>query len=128
MAPLDYAIFDADNHYYEAEDAFIRHIDPRMRKRCMQWGEVDGRKRLLVPLPCGIAKLKASVLGLLPKPLLTMDQVELLKSDNIVSEAAVTDGRTLEGLGIAPQGVDAIVPGYLYRYRKAGQFTRPTHA
>ena len=46
----------------------------------------------------------------------------------LVSEAAIADGRTLEGLGIAPQGVEAIVPGYLYRYRKAGQFTRPTHA
>ena len=40
--------FDADNHYYEAEDAFIRHIDPAMAKRCMQWAEVDGKRRLLV--------------------------------------------------------------------------------
>ena len=48
MADLDFAIFDADNHYYEAEDAFTRHIDPRMAKRAMQWGQVDGRKTLLV--------------------------------------------------------------------------------
>ena len=48
MASLDFAIFDADNHYYEAEDAFTRHIDPRMAKRAMQWGQVDGRKTLLV--------------------------------------------------------------------------------
>ncbi len=40
--------FDADNHYYEAEDAFIRHVDPKMRGRCMRWAEVDGKKRLLV--------------------------------------------------------------------------------
>ncbi len=48
MAQLDFQVFDADNHYYEAEDAFTRHIDPSMRKRCMQGAEVGGRKRLLV--------------------------------------------------------------------------------
>ena len=48
MAQLPFQAFDADQHYYEAEDAFIRHIDPRMKKRCMQWAEIDGRKRLLV--------------------------------------------------------------------------------
>lgn len=45
---LGFASFDADNHYYEAEDAFIRHIEPSMAKRCMQWAEINGRKRLLV--------------------------------------------------------------------------------
>jgi predicted TIM-barrel fold metal-dependent hydrolase len=40
--------FDADNHYYEAEDAFIRHVEPKMRGRCMRWAEIDGKKRLLV--------------------------------------------------------------------------------
>jgi predicted TIM-barrel fold metal-dependent hydrolase len=45
---LEFLAFDCDNHYYEAEDAFIRHIDPRYRKRAMQWAEVDGRRRLLV--------------------------------------------------------------------------------
>ena len=48
MASLDFKAFDADNHYYEAEDAFIRHVDPKMHKRCMQWAEINGRKRLLV--------------------------------------------------------------------------------
>ncbi|MEM7142316.1 MAG: amidohydrolase family protein [Actinomycetota bacterium] len=48
MAALDYQAFDADNHYYEAEDAFTRHVDPKMHKRCMQWAEINGRKRLLV--------------------------------------------------------------------------------
>ncbi len=48
MAALDYRAFDADNHYYEAEDAFLRHVDPKMHKRCMQWAEINGRKRLLV--------------------------------------------------------------------------------
>jgi predicted TIM-barrel fold metal-dependent hydrolase len=48
MAALGFQAFDADNHYYEAEDAFIRHVDPKMHKRCMQWADVNGRKRLLV--------------------------------------------------------------------------------
>jgi predicted TIM-barrel fold metal-dependent hydrolase len=40
--------FDLDNHYYEATDAFIRHIDPKMAKRCMQWADIGGKQRLLV--------------------------------------------------------------------------------
>ncbi len=48
MADLGFRAFDADNHYYEAEDAFTRHIDKRMAKRCMQWAEVDGKRRFLV--------------------------------------------------------------------------------
>jgi len=44
----DYGVFDADNHYYEAPDAYIRHIDPKMAKRAVQWADVDGRRRLLV--------------------------------------------------------------------------------
>ena len=48
MAQLPFQAFDADQHYYEAEDAFIRHIDRRMKKRCMQWATIEGRKRLLV--------------------------------------------------------------------------------
>ncbi|HUE47378.1 MAG TPA: complex I NDUFA9 subunit family protein [Aestuariivirgaceae bacterium] len=82
------------------------------------------RRRMLVPIPWAIARLQAAVLQLLPSPPLTMDQVELLKSDNIVSEAAIRDGRTLEGLEIAPQAMEAIVPEYLVRFRRAGQFAR----
>jgi predicted TIM-barrel fold metal-dependent hydrolase len=48
MSELGYRAFDADNHYYEHEDAFIRHIDPRFKRRAMQWAEVGGRKCLLV--------------------------------------------------------------------------------
>ena len=61
---------------------------------------------------------------MLPKPMLTRDQVRLLRSDNTVSPSAVAEKRTLEGLGIAPSSVEAIVPAYLYRFRKAGQFER----
>jgi NADH dehydrogenase len=84
-----------------------------------------GRKRLLVPLPWRVARIQAMILELLPKPMLTTDQLELLKSDNIVSVEAKAEGRTLEGLGIMPRGIEAIVPAYLYRYRKAGEFSAP---
>ncbi len=81
-----------------------------------------GRRRLLVPLPFAIAQLQAFFLQFLPKPLLTPDQVELLKHDNVVSEEAVREGRTLPGLGIEPTAMEAIVPSYLWRFRKTGQF------
>jgi len=88
------------------------------------------RRRLLLPLPFGVAKLQAAIfelvsklpLRVLSKPLLTRDQVELLRYDNVVSDTARRDGLTLEGLGITPQSVAAIVPTYLWRFRKAGQF------
>jgi NADH dehydrogenase len=81
------------------------------------------RKRLLLPLPFFAAKLKATMLQFMPPPLtLTPDQVELLRVDNVVSEAAKAEGRTLQGLGIAAESIEAIVPSYLWRFRKAGQF------
>jgi NADH dehydrogenase len=80
------------------------------------------RKRMLVPVPFALAEVKAWFLQFLPKPPLTPDQVELLKSDNVVSDAAKRDGRTLEGLGIAPIAMAAVAPTYLWRFRKTGQF------
>ena len=80
------------------------------------------RKRLLVPLPFFVARLQAMMLQYLPSPLLTPDQVELLRVDNVVSEAAKAESRTLQGLGIAPEPIEAIVPSYLWRFRKTGQF------
>jgi uncharacterized protein YbjT (DUF2867 family) len=82
-----------------------------------------GRRRLLVPVPFALMKFKATFLQFLPKPPITPDQVELLKSDNVVSDAAKHDGRTLEGIGVTPETIDAIVPTYLWRFRKAGQFS-----
>ncbi|MCC6890563.1 MAG: complex I NDUFA9 subunit family protein [Hyphomicrobiales bacterium] len=84
---------------------------------------VTGRPRLLLPLPFALAQVQAWFLQFLPKPPLTPDQVELLKSDNVVSEAARREGRTLEGLGISPVALEAVAPTYLWRFRKAGQFT-----
>ena len=87
--------------------------------------ETIGRKRLLIPVPWPIAKALGRVMGILPFALLTADQVELLKTDNVVSEAATREGRDLASLGIKAHGIQGIVPSYLYRYRKAGQFTVP---
>jgi uncharacterized protein YbjT (DUF2867 family) len=80
------------------------------------------RRRLLVPVPFGLMKLPAALLQFLPKPPITPDQIELLKRDNVVSADAKRDGRTLEGLGIMPESMEAIVPTYLWRFRKTGQF------
>ncbi len=80
-----------------------------------------GRKRLLVDLPFGLAALQARFLAVLPNPPLTPDQVELLKSDNIVSPGALG----FEELGITPPtAVEAILPTYLDRFRKGGWYAR----
>src|SRR2546429_9673104 len=78
------------------------------------------RRRLLVPIPFALAKFQAGFLQFLPKPLLTPDQVELLRGDAIVSETAKREGRTLEALGIEPLAMAAVVPLYLWRVRQSG--------
>jgi uncharacterized protein YbjT (DUF2867 family) len=83
-----------------------------------------GRRRLLLPLPFPLASLQATFLQLLPKPLLTPDQVKLLQVDNVVSPEAEREGRTLRAFGIEPATIAAIVPTYLWRFRKYGQFER----
>jgi uncharacterized protein YbjT (DUF2867 family) len=75
--------------------------------------KVIGRRRLLVPLSFELATLQARVLELLPVPPLTRDQVELLKTDNVVGANA----RTLADLGITPTPIELVVPDYLDRYR-----------
>jgi NADH dehydrogenase len=84
------------------------------------------RRRLLVPIPFALAKAQASLLQWMPKPPLTPDQVELLRSDNVVSAQAKREGRTLETLGIDPIAMASIVPSYLWRFRKSGQFAKRT--
>ncbi len=75
-----------------------------------------GRKRFLVSIPYSVGALQARLLELLPKPLLTRDQLLLLQRDNVVSPGALT----LADLGIAPKAVEAIVPTYLARFRRGG--------
>ena len=87
--------------------------------------DITDRRRMLVTLPFGLAKFQALFLQFAPGPLkLTPDQVELLRTDNVVSGAAKTAGLTLEGLGITPDSLEAIGPQYLWRFRPAGQFQR----
>jgi NADH dehydrogenase len=94
-------------------------------RQCMEeMLRVIERKRLLVNVPWSIARMQGAVLGMLPKPLLTRDQVIQLGIDNVVSAEAKKERRTLEGIGIAGETVGTILPSYLWRYRVAGQFTR----
>ena len=86
---------------------------------------ITERKRMLVSLPFRLARLQALFLQFAPGPLkLTPDQVELLRSDNVVSESTKAEGLTLEGLGILPDSMEAVLPQYLWRFRKAGQFSQ----
>ncbi|MBX3581965.1 MAG: complex I NDUFA9 subunit family protein [Rhizobiaceae bacterium] len=119
--------------------AFARSVDGKLKgghvyelggpnvmsfRECLeQMLDIIERKRLLVPVPWWAAEMKGAVLGMLPNPLLTRDQVILLKSDNVVSTAATEAHRTLEGIGIQPKSTAAVLPSYLWRYREAGQFT-----
>mgnify|MGYP001009370837 CR=1 FL=1 len=78
------------------------------------------KKRFLVPIPFLFAKFQAKILQLLPKPLLTPDQVEMLKYDNIVTN----NYPTLKDLKINPKKVESILPDYIWRFRKGGQFAQ----
>ncbi len=89
------------------------------------------RSRVVLDLPPAVASIQARILeivdtltfGLLPDSLkLTRDQVTLLQRDNVVSEAAKAEGRSFEALGIVPTAAEAVVPSYLWTFRKAGQF------
>jgi len=87
--------------------------------------EITYRDRALVSLPFGLAKLQALLLQFAPGALkLTADQVELLKTDKVVSDAANAAGLTLQGLGISPDSMEAVAPQYLWRFRPRGQFQR----
>ena len=101
----------------------------RSFRQCMEeMLDVIDRKRMLVSIPFWAAHIQGSILGMLPKPLLTSDQVTLLEYDNVVSAEAVNEGRAFAGIGIRPQSTEVVLPSYLWRYRPAGQFTRRTEA
>ncbi len=80
--------------------------------------EYTGRGRRLIYIPYWVAKIQAFFLGLLPSPILTPDQVESLKNDNIVSDGA----QNMQSFGIAPKSMDLILPKYLKNYRAGGRF------
>lgn len=85
----------------------------------------SGRRRQLMPVPLSLAKFGATFTGLLPQPLLTRDQVVQLGIDNVVSDAARRQKRTIEAFGIDAATMDAILPKYFWRFRTHGQFDRP---
>ena len=76
------------------------------------------KKRFLIPIPFGFAKFQSYFMQVMPKPLLTPDQVEMLKYDNIVSG----DHKTLKDFGITGTSIQSILPKYIYRFRTGGQF------
>ena len=76
------------------------------------------KKRFLIPIPFGLAKFQSYFLQMIPKPLLTPDQVELLKYNNVVSG----DYPTLKDLGITATSIQSVLPKYIYRFRSGGQF------
>jgi NADH dehydrogenase len=80
--------------------------------------EQTGRKRAFLPLSFGVAKIQAFFMGFAPNPMLTMDQVESLKTDNIVSEGALT----LADLGVMATSMDIVLPTYLVCYKSGGHF------
>jgi NADH dehydrogenase len=86
--------------------------------------QVIDRDRWFVTVPWWQARMMAWFLEFMPKPMMTRDQVELLKSDNVVSPEAEKEKRTLDGLGIQPRSTGVILPTYLWSYRPQGQFTR----
>ena len=90
-----------------------------------QTQEYAGRSRRYLNMPFWLAKLQAALTWPLPnawRPL-TVDQVRLLKSDTVVSEMAVSEGRTLADLGVTqPTAIAAVVPEYLQRFKPKGYF------
>ncbi|MCL4767329.1 MAG: complex I NDUFA9 subunit family protein [Hyphomicrobiaceae bacterium] len=92
--------------------------------RTQMWTD---HRRPYVSIPFWLASLLGILMWPLPNSLrpFTLDQVRLLKSDNVVSDAAQHEGRTLEGLGVSSlHTIEAIVPTYLERFRPHGQFAR----
>ncbi|MGB0810132.1 MAG: complex I NDUFA9 subunit family protein [Candidatus Puniceispirillaceae bacterium] len=82
--------------------------------------ECVGRRRLLLPVPYSVASLPAAFAGLLPNPPLTLDQLKLLKVDNVCNKSAPG----LADLGITPTGIEGVVPAYLMPFRPGGRFAK----
>ncbi|MBO6510833.1 MAG: complex I NDUFA9 subunit family protein [Roseibium sp.] len=92
-------------------------------KECLELMlEVTRHSRALLPIPFPIASAMGKIFQVFPGAPFTEDQVELLKTDNVVSDAAVKDSRTLEGIGIKPATLASILPTYLDRFREHGQY------
>jgi len=100
-------------------------------RECMTYMlEKIHRQKAFISIPWPLAKLMGSIAAAVPfmDPVLTRDQVVLLQKDNVVSADAVKEGRTLEGMGLTATTLEAIIPGYLVRFRPTGQFERDVTA
>ena len=115
-------LVDADTagKTYELGGPGVFTFKALMEKLCLE----IGRKPILAPVPFGVASLigfGGDLMGLQPFPIappLTTDQVTLLRADNVVAPGALT----LADLQIAATALEPILPTYLYRYRKGGQY------
>jgi len=105
---------EIDNHIYELGGPEIFTFKELLQ---ILLKEIK-KKRWLVPIGFTTAKFQAMIMQLMPKPMLTVDQVEILKYDNILSG----DYPTLKDLNIKPKAINSILPNYIWRYRKGGQF------
>ena len=113
MAALDRP--DAAGKTYELGGPAIRSFQELME---LMLAEI-GRRRFLVPLPFGLARLAALFLQFMPKPLLTPDQVKLLQKDTVVTPGVPG----LADLGITPTALDLVLPAYLHRFRTPSRGT-----
>lgn len=105
---------DAQGSVYELagpETLSLREVYERLFK-------YTGQNPILVPLPFGLAKVKALFLAILPNPPFTRDQVESLKTDNVMNDGALG----LADLKVSSMGMDVILPKYVTRYRRGGRF------
>jgi uncharacterized protein YbjT (DUF2867 family) len=84
------------------------------------------RTNPILPLPGFVGQLLAFPMSILPKPLVTGEQVTLMGIDNVVSAEAIKEKRTLAGMGIAARPLDAVLPSYIWRFSANGQFDRQT--
>jgi NADH dehydrogenase len=91
------------------------HSFKELMAMTLEWSR---RRRALVSVPWAVTELQAAVLGHLPVPPLTPDQVAMLKVDNVVPDGAPG----LADLGLAATAIEAIVPGYLARFWPGGRF------
>lgn len=82
------------------------------------------RSNPMMGAPTGLTKFKASIMQIFPNPWITVDLVSKWTTDIVVSEAAITEKRDLSAFGITPKTMDAILPTYMWRFCKRGQFER----
>jgi len=90
--------------------------------------KITDTKRGYLNLPWFAAKAMGKLSGWLPGAPITLDQVKMLETDNVVSNDAIRQKRTLAGMGINPRNMESVLPSYLVRFRPQGQFTRKGEA